>query len=153
MIDRYRVKIGISPKDACDASARSSARLLNLILQPASTCNSWNHEISFLLNTRQAQTVQAANSDHQTAVLQLVVLASLWFFSSIPGIAYYVYGALTISSARPWSIAESYLILHPYSVLCCSNTCIHVLFVQQRNGLRTGAGRHICLARVAGGNV
>ncbi|KAJ3880123.1 hypothetical protein F5051DRAFT_175140 [Lentinula edodes] len=128
----------------------------------------------------------------QTAVLQLVVLASLWFFSSIPGIAYYVYGALTISSARPWSIAESYLILHPYSVLCCSSvvflgpisfvlpviilqdTCIHVplcsnsantlqlysvelrqvlLFVQQRNGLRTGAGRHICLARVAGGNV
>ncbi|KAJ3935879.1 MAG: hypothetical protein NXY57DRAFT_987911 [Lentinula lateritia] len=82
----------------------------------------------------------------QTAVLQLVVLASLWFFSSIPGIAFYVYGALTISSTRPWSIAESYLISHPYSVLCCStvvflgpisfvlpviilqDTCIHVCF-------------------------
>jgi hypothetical protein len=60
----------------------------------------------------------------QTALLQLGTLGVIWIVSSLPGIARHVYGLFTISPSWPvrvYPIAQSYLDLHPYAVLCvCS---------------------------------
>ncbi|KAJ3967769.1 hypothetical protein EV361DRAFT_465760 [Lentinula raphanica] len=57
----------------------------------------------------------------ETALLQLTVLGMIWFFSSLPGIANHVYSILSISSDRPWTVAQSCSRLHPYIMISCSS--------------------------------